>query len=138
MKKWVKIILIIILVLTTIFIIIQSQTKSNRLSIYEQYTAEYTKIITNITNETKGLSIEEALPVIRSEKNKNIMTDFRKIVVKCEKEFNNSSKNITFYHYSIKKQYDELNMLFVGNTDIKKLQNILIGFRFENFDKEKM
>lgn len=88
------------MVLITISIIIQS--KSNHVSIYKQYTDEYIKIITNITNETKGLSIEEAIQVIRNEKNKNAINDLKKIVDKCELEFNNSSKNITFYHNSIK------------------------------------
>lgn len=128
----------IILVLTTIVIIVQSQNKSNCLNIYEQYTDEYTKIITNITNETKGLSIEEAIQVIRNEKNKNAINDLKKIVDKCELEFNNSSKNITFYHNSIKKQYDELNMLFINNTDMKKLQDILTSFRIDKFYKENV
>lgn len=117
MRKIIKIIPITILVLITISIIIQS--KSNHVSIYKQYTDEYIKIITNITNETKGLSIEEAIQVIRNEKNKNAINDLKKIVDKCELEFNNSSQNITFYHNFIKKQYDELNMLFIDNTDMK-------------------
>ncbi|WP_273322261.1 hypothetical protein [Vallitalea guaymasensis] len=136
MRKIIKIIPITILVLITISIIIQS--KSNHVSIYKQYTDEYIKIITNITNETKGLSIEEAIQVIRNEKNKNAINDLKKIVEKCESEFSNSSKNITFYHNSIKKQYDELNMLFIDNTDMKKLQDILTSFRIDKFYKENV
>jgi len=135
-RKIIKIIPITILVLITISIIIQS--KSNHVSIYKQYTDEYIKIITNITNETKGLSIEEAIQVIRNEKNKNAINDLKKIVEKCESEFSNSSKNITFYHNSIKKQYDELNMLFIDNTDMKKLQDILTSFRIDKFYKENV
>lgn len=136
MRKIIKIIPITILVLITISIIIQS--KSNHVSIYKQYTDEYIKIITDITNETKGLSIEEAIQVIRNEKNKNAINDLKKIVDKCESEFSNSSKNITFYHNSIKKQYDELNMLFINNTDMKKLQDILTSYRIDKFYKENV
>jgi hypothetical protein len=125
-----------ILVLATIFLLFQSQTKNNRVSTYEQYTKEYTRIVTNIVNETKGLSIEEALLTIKSNKNIEDIKDLKKLVDKCKIEFNNDAQNKTFYHNSIKKQYDELNMLFDSRSDLNELEDILTRFRVERFYNE--
>lgn len=137
MKKRTKIALIIILVLAAIFLIFQFQVKNNRVITYEHYTTEYTRMVTSIVNETKGLSIEEALLAIISTKNLENMKELKKLIDKCKIEFNSDSQNKIFYHNSIKKQYDELNMLFGGSSDLEELENILTGLRIKVFYNEK-
>jgi hypothetical protein len=136
-KKRTKIALIIILVLAAIFLIFQFQVKNNRVITYEHYTTEYTRMVTSIVNETKGLSIEEALLAIISTKNLENMKELKKLIDKCKIEFNSDSQNKIFYHNSIKKQYDELNMLFGGSSDLEELENILTGLRIKVFYNEK-
>jgi hypothetical protein len=119
--------------LAAIFLIFQFQVKNNRVITYEHYTTEYTRMVTSIVNETKGLSIEEALLTIKSTKNLENMKELKKLVDKCEIEFNSDSQNKIFYHNSIKKQYDELNMLFGGSSDLKELEDILTGLRIKMF-----